>query len=143
MNPGCKISIFFGKNRLEKVLRWYYWDKKNPFIYNILKCYVSKWSKDHYLHILYYSSTCSFILSIIFQNSYKSGTVPSSWKKANIIPIFKKGEKKHPEKYCPTNLTSILCKVMKITYLIFYERTRFCEINNMVFFQANLLYSNF
>ena len=27
-------------------------------------------------------------LSIIFQNSYNTGTVPSSWKETNITPIF-------------------------------------------------------
>ena len=52
-------------------------------------------------------------LSIIFQNSHNTGTVPSSWKEANITPIFKKGDKKDPEYYRLVNLTSILCKVME------------------------------
>ena len=52
-------------------------------------------------------------LSIIFQNSYNTGTVPSSWKEANITPIFKKGDKKDPEYYRLVSLTSILCKVME------------------------------
>ena len=52
-------------------------------------------------------------LSIIFQNSHNTGTVPSSWKEANITPIFKKGDKKDPKNYCPVSLTSILCKVME------------------------------
>ena len=52
-------------------------------------------------------------LSIIFQNSHNTGTVPSSWKEANITPIFKKDDKKDPANYCPVRLTSILCKVME------------------------------
>ena len=36
-------------------------------------------------------------LSVIFQNSYNTGTVPSSWKEVNITPIFKKHGKKDPE----------------------------------------------
>jgi len=32
-------------------------------------------------------------LQIIFQSSISSGTIPQSWKMANITPIFKKGEK--------------------------------------------------
>ena len=52
-------------------------------------------------------------LSIIFQNSHNTGTVISSWKEANITPIFKKGDKKDPEYYRLVSLTSILCKVME------------------------------
>ena len=52
-------------------------------------------------------------LSIIFQNSYNTGTVPSSWKEANITPIFKKGDKKDSKNYRPVSWTSILCKVME------------------------------
>ena len=52
-------------------------------------------------------------LSTIFQNSYNTGTVPSSWKKANVTPILKKGDKKDPKKYCPVSLTSILCNIME------------------------------
>ena len=49
---------------------------------------------------------------IIFQNSITE-TVPSSWKKANITAIFKKGDKKDPKNYRSLSLTSILCKVME------------------------------
>ena len=52
-------------------------------------------------------------LSIIFQNSYNTGTVPSSSREANITPIFKKADKKDPENYRPVSLTSILYKVME------------------------------
>ena len=55
-------------------------------------------------------------LLIIFQNLYNTGTVPSSWKEANITPIYKKGDKKDPENYCSVSLTSILCKVMEFIF---------------------------
>ena len=86
-------------------------------------------------------------LSIIFQNSYNTGIIQSSWKEANITPIFKKRDKKDPEIYRPVSLRSILCKVtesmLKDYILDFHVRAIFCQINNTVFFQANLLYSNF
>ena len=33
-------------------------------------------------------------LSVLFQNSYDTGIVPSDWKTANITPIYKKDNKK-------------------------------------------------
>ena len=36
---------------------------------------------------------CSFCiaLAMIFQQSLTSGDLPNNWKKANVIPVFKKG----------------------------------------------------
>ena len=53
------------------------------------------------------------VLSRIFQKSYDSGILPSDWKDANIVPIYKKGDKQLPSNYRPVSLTSITCKVMQ------------------------------
>ena len=52
-------------------------------------------------------------LSVLFQNSYDTGIVPSYWKRSNITPIYKKDDKKDRENYRPVSLTSILCKIME------------------------------
>ncbi len=38
-------------------------------------------------------------LSLILTKSYESGVVPDLWRKANIVPLFKKGNKLEPSNY--------------------------------------------
>jgi len=52
-------------------------------------------------------------LSIIFQESYNSGNLPHDWKTANIVPIYKKGDRADPNNYRPVSLTSVPCKLME------------------------------
>jgi hypothetical protein len=52
-------------------------------------------------------------LLIIFNQSITTGTVPDEWKRANITPIHKKGERTNPKNYRPVSLTSILCKMLE------------------------------
>ncbi|CAM4589167.1 unnamed protein product [Lepidochelys kempii] len=51
-------------------------------------------------------------LAIIFENPWQSGEVPDNWKKANIVPIFKKG-KENPGNYKLVSLTSGPGKIME------------------------------
>ncbi|CAM4564109.1 unnamed protein product [Caretta caretta] len=46
--------------------------------------------------------------------SFKSATVPSDWKLANVMPIFKKGSRDDPGNYRPVSLTSVLGKLVEI-----------------------------
>ncbi|XP_073532984.1 uncharacterized protein [Phyllobates terribilis] len=52
-------------------------------------------------------------LSIIFENSWRTGEVPEDWRRANVVPIFKKGKKVDPGNYRPVSLTSIPGKIFE------------------------------
>ena len=53
------------------------------------------------------------VIQLIFEKSLATGALPSDWTKANVSPIFKKGEKSDPSNYRPISLTCILCKVVE------------------------------
>ena len=50
---------------------------------------------------------------LLFQASIDQGKVPQGCKSANIIPLFKKGNKRKAENYRPVSLTSITCKLLE------------------------------
>ena len=50
-------------------------------------------------------------LSILFQHSIQSGTVPRQWKTAIVSPIFKKGDRNSAANYRPVSLTAVCCKL--------------------------------
>ena len=53
------------------------------------------------------------ILTLIFQCSMQQGSMPDEWKTANIIPIFKKGDRTITDDYRPVSLTSICSKILE------------------------------
>ena len=55
------------------------------------------------------------IIQLIFERSLATGELPSDWTKANVSPIFKKGDKSDPVNYKPIYLTClhVLCKLME------------------------------
>ena len=39
------------------------------------------------------------LLSVLFQKSLDAGELPAVWKVADVIPVFKKGDRKLPSNY--------------------------------------------
>jgi hypothetical protein len=52
-------------------------------------------------------------LQKLFQLSVDTGEVPSNWKEAKVIPIFKKGSKGQTSNYRPVSLTCMVCKLLE------------------------------
>ena len=49
----------------------------------------------------------------MFSRSLENNEIPEDWKKANISPIFKKGDRSNVENYRPVSLTVIYGKVLE------------------------------
>ena len=52
-------------------------------------------------------------LSILFNKSVETMTIPDDWKVATVTPIFKKGTRTDPGNYRPVSLTCITCKILE------------------------------
>ena len=52
-------------------------------------------------------------LATMMNNVMGTGHFPETWKKAIVVPIYKKGNKQLAENYRPISLTSVLCKCME------------------------------
>ena len=70
-------------------------------------------------------------LEMIFKQSIETGFFSSEWKKANIVPIHKKGDKKTLENYCPVSLP-ICGKIL--------ERLMFNEMFSFFLLKINLFH---
>ena len=53
------------------------------------------------------------VLSLIFQQSLDRGEIPTDWRNANIVPIYKKGDRKTPSNYRPVSLTAVISKMLE------------------------------
>ena len=52
-------------------------------------------------------------LTLIFKASLAQGILPDDWKKAFVIPVYKKGDRSCAPNYRPFSLTGLPCKIME------------------------------
>jgi hypothetical protein len=68
----------------------------------------------HPLFLKHISQGGADALTALFNYSWRHGVVPSGWKLANIVPIYKKeGSKSDPKNYRGISLTSVVCKLFE------------------------------
>ena len=63
-----------------------------------------------------YAKLIAPILKVIYTESYQTSILPSDWLTANIVPVYKKGDKSIPANYRPISLTSVCRKTMHGAY---------------------------
>jgi hypothetical protein len=59
------------------------------------------------------SKSIASSLTLLFNLSLDSGIVPSEWKLANVVPVFKKGNKSDISNYRPISLLPVVGKVLE------------------------------
>ncbi|KAK3863204.1 hypothetical protein Pcinc_030994 [Petrolisthes cinctipes] len=59
------------------------------------------------------SSVLAYPYMILFRQSLSEGKVPDARNVTNVMPIYKKGDRKVPLNYRPISLTPITCKIME------------------------------
>lgn len=69
-------------------------------------------------------------LTIIFKKSLANGVIPEAWKKAEVVPIYKKGRKDIPLNYRPVSLTSVIGKILE--KMIREEIMNHLDRNNLI-----------
>ena len=60
-----------------------------------------------------FSSELAPCLTMLFQGSLEQGIIPDDWRKAFVVPVFKRGDRCLPANYRPISLTSVVCETLE------------------------------
>ena len=69
-------------------------------------------------------------LNLIFQSCLESKKFPNEWKKANVVPVHKKGDKQILKSYRPVSLLPIAGKIFE--RLLYDRMFEFFIANNLI-----------
>ena len=81
------------------------------------------------------------LLNLLFEAALKERKSPDIWKLPNLVPVYKKEEKRTDKKiYCPISLVPIFSKLFeRVTYnslfTHFASNKNFLHLLNLVFYQ--------
>lgn len=53
------------------------------------------------------------LLYVMFERLWRSGETPGNWRKANMVPIFSKGQKDNAGDHNPVSLMSVPRRIME------------------------------
>ena len=75
------------------------------------------------------------MITLLFNASLRQRKIPDDWKKANISPIYKKGEKYKAVNYRPVSLTCVLCKTLE--HIVASQLMKFLNKHNLLYQQQH------
>ena len=108
--------------------------QKKIYIYKIIKNLDPNKAHGHDMISIRMIKLCGISickpLEIIFQNCLRSGKFPSEWKKANVVPTFKKGDKQCIKNYRPVSLLPVCGKVFE--RLLYNKMFSFFSENDLI-----------
>ena len=64
----------------------------------------------------------------LFSMSLQLGSLPRDWRRANVAPMFKRGNKHSPSNYRPVSLTSLVVKCLE--RLVYARLSELLDVNN-------------
>ena len=103
-------------------------------IANIIKNLDSKKSQGHDNISIRVSKICGVSvckpLEIIFRTCLNQGKFPEEWKKANVVSVFKKGDKEGVKNYRPVSLLPICSKIFE--RIIYNNTYNYLIDNNLI-----------
>jgi hypothetical protein len=70
------------------------------------------------------------VLQVIFAQSYQTGTLLQDWLSANVVAIYKKGNRNEPANYRPVSLTCVITKLME--HIIFHSIMDHIDSHNLL-----------
>ncbi len=70
------------------------------------------------------------ILTHMFNQLLHTGYISSDWLDANVVTLFKKGDKLKAENYRPVSLTCIVCKLLE--HIIFANVMDHADLHNIM-----------
>ena len=77
-----------------------------------------------------FSNLFAKILTLIYTKSYKEGKVPIQMKQANVIPLYKSGDRNLPNNFRPVSLTPIIAKTFESC--IYDHLSEYINKNNII-----------
>ena len=63
--------------------------------------------------MLHFPDEILMLVCMLFEKSLRVGRVPEDWRWANVVPIYKAGDRGKAKNYRPVSLTCQLCKVFE------------------------------